>query len=75
MFPRDTYAWAVNLRSFDVAEPRSEHLYVSLALPCSLADLAPNVFTFSVTIRPDVEYVGLPGLVLDILSNILHVLA
>lgn len=65
----------MNLRSFNVAEPCSEDLNVPLALPCGLPDLAPDVFTFSITIGPDVEYVSLPGLVFDVLGNILHVLA
>lgn len=64
-----------NSRSFNVAEPCSVDLNVPLALPCGLPDLTSDVLTFSITIRPDVEYVSLPGLVFDVLGNSFHVLA
>src|SRR4051812_40822838 len=57
-------------RSLNVAESRSLHLKVPVALACGIANLAANVFALSITIGPDDEVPGASRLGFNVLGDI-----
>jgi hypothetical protein len=45
-----------DLRSFDVAEPRTADSKSRVDLQCNIPYLSPDVLTLAITIRPDVKH-------------------
>jgi hypothetical protein len=63
-----------DLRSFDVAEPRTADSKSRVDLQCNIPYLSPDVLTLAITIRPDVKNLRISCLRLDVTCYGLFVL-
>lgn len=66
-----TYPTELDIPSLNIAESGPLDLDLSIPLLRSISDLATDMLTFSVTIRPDKQDIGVPCLLFDVLGNVL----
>jgi hypothetical protein len=63
-----------NVRSFNIAESCSQYPNARLALSSSFDNFVADMFTFTITIRPDHKDLGISRLRFQILGNHLFIL-